>query len=911
MLISSRRQGLHIIDLDSPYSPPRHLPHRTPWEVADVQWSPFASRDYWVVSTSNQKALVWNLAMISSQASIEHVLHAHTRAITDINFSAHHPDVLATCAVDSFVHCWDLRHPARPAVTFCDWFAGATQVKWNRQESHILASSHNKFLRIWDDRKGAYPLKSIEAHATKIYGVDWNRTATNNLITCSLDRTIKFWDYTKHDDKPDRTIATPFPVWRARYTPFGSGLLAMPQRGDHDLHLYDYGLDEGVGTKSPMSPTSVYQFSGHNDQVKEFLWRFRGTIGDDIDNREFQLVSWGTDRNLRLHRVGDDVLDSVGYRQGMKVKTKLNFTRRNATYKSFRDRPESFDTKTRKISSVAGMFDLDEGVDPGYSGGLSFGMTQAAMPTRVGWGNEGFIRSVAGKKVKASGEMDAISWMRGVRIGKRDTTPSVMDQSLASILSPELKADKSWDTFESLGEEISHIGDKFGKVGFEKVLYSVRFGCSTQIPANVLKIDMQTRTVIVSFSGPWGSDSSNIHMKCRVEFPAKYPSAAAPKFEFEHTTLISDESLTHICAGVEMIAERYMIQQKSSLEASLRYLLGEQDLEESLGWLEQRRESNNMDLVQDPTLSSSDEDEELGGTTRLRIQALDMSDGTIAVSNAQYNVPLPKACGAMWADDGRLICFFPPKEDKTHSLLDSLSLRTSDRSSKSRKTIFEGFGRLHNGSIIPKRLTSPLKTLKDGDSDSSTSSSGSSSSSEGDGVLRHHFPPSMAWRGSLAETQDVLSVDDSHKSSGGAGFTTSAISTTNNYIAIHDCSNLLPSKRSLAHSYVVSGVGSDCCEVNARVAEESGDSDLAAIWLLLQLLLKNEVPLEMMQHPFLKDNAELIVVVAHRIVSPLKSRDSAVDLTFDLAEENMRRNIRGSIKWGNHPFGRRWLIDSL
>ena len=469
ILMSSRRQGLHIIDLDSPYSPPRNLPHRTPWEVADVQWSPFAARDYWVVSTSNQKALVWNLAMISSQASIEHVLHAHTRAITDINFSAHHPDILATCAVDSFVHCWDLRHPARPAVTFCDWFAGATQVKWNRQESHILASSHDKFLRIWDDRKGAYPLKSIEAHATKIYGVDWNRTVTNNLVTCSLDKTIKFWDYTSHADKPDRTVVTPFPVWRARHTPFGTGLLAMPQRGDHDLHLYDRRIDEGVEPGNSMA--SVHRFSGHSDQVKEFLWRSRGTVTDDIDNRQFQLVSWGTDRILRLHQVDGDVLDSVGYKQGMEVKRKLNFTRRNAKYKTFRDDPKGPDTKTRGSPSVAGTSGLEDGLNQKYSGGLSFGMTQANMRTRVGWGNEGFIGPHSGRRTKVSGEMDAISWMKGVRIGKREAIPSRMDQSFVSILSPDIKADNSWDAFESLGEEISHIGDKFGKVVFEKVLF--------------------------------------------------------------------------------------------------------------------------------------------------------------------------------------------------------------------------------------------------------------------------------------------------------------------------------------------------------------------------------------------------------------------------------------------------------
>ena len=148
-----RREGLHIIDLDSPYSAPRHLAHHSLWDVADVQWSPFAARDSWIVSTSNQKALVWNLDLYSPHAPIEHILHAHSRAITDINFSAHHPDLLATCAVDSFVHCWDLRHPAKPAMTFADWNAGATQVKWNRQDAHIIASSHDKFLKIWGRSK--------------------------------------------------------------------------------------------------------------------------------------------------------------------------------------------------------------------------------------------------------------------------------------------------------------------------------------------------------------------------------------------------------------------------------------------------------------------------------------------------------------------------------------------------------------------------------------------------------------------------------------------------------------------------------------------------------------------------------------------------------------------------------------
>lgn len=91
-IVLASRQGLYIIDLDDPFTPPRWLHHITPWQVADVQWSPHPAKPYWIVSTSNQKAIIWNLAKSSSNA-IEFVLHGHSRAITDINFNPQHPDV--------------------------------------------------------------------------------------------------------------------------------------------------------------------------------------------------------------------------------------------------------------------------------------------------------------------------------------------------------------------------------------------------------------------------------------------------------------------------------------------------------------------------------------------------------------------------------------------------------------------------------------------------------------------------------------------------------------------------------------------------------------------------------------------------------------------------------------------------
>lgn len=404
--------------------------------------------------------------MINPRASIEHVLHAHSRAITDINFSAHHPDIIATCAVDSYVHCWDLRHPARPIMTFCDWFAGATQVKWNRQDAHILASSHDRFLRIWDNRKGAYPLRSIGAHATKIYGVDWNRTDTKNVATCSLDKTIKFWDYTGNVDEPTWTIHTPFPVWRARHTPFGSGLLAMPQRRDFSLHLYDRRSGRKGQRGREIQPT--HRFDGHTDKVKEFLWRSRGNISDGFDHREFQLISWGTDGFLRLHHLDDSTLQTVGFEKGMKAIDNVSVTRKNATYQTFhggipRDGKYSFKNSLNDPAQIDQASRL-------YSS-TAFGMTisRAFISLDGTLGKATSTSPMGGRRGHPRQTADPILWMRGVKIGKQEVSPSALAKRSANMLPPTLKTYQVWDTFDSVAEEIIHVGDKFHNVKFDEV----------------------------------------------------------------------------------------------------------------------------------------------------------------------------------------------------------------------------------------------------------------------------------------------------------------------------------------------------------------------------------------------------------------------------------------------------------
>jgi len=100
--------------------------------------------------------------------------------------------------------------------------------------------------------------------------MDWSCDKMNEIVTCSLDKTIKTWDIHSLDAAPSpiQTILAKYPVWRARHIPFGRGLLTLPQRGSAELEMWK---NEAV----------VERFTGHSDVVKEFVWR-KGS-GEIID----------------------------------------------------------------------------------------------------------------------------------------------------------------------------------------------------------------------------------------------------------------------------------------------------------------------------------------------------------------------------------------------------------------------------------------------------------------------------------------------------------------------------------------------------------------------------------------------------------------------------------------------------
>ncbi|KAI5289284.1 hypothetical protein KEM54_004122 [Ascosphaera aggregata] len=817
------------------------LPHHTPWEVADVQWSPFASRDFWVVSTSNQKALVWNLAMKTTHNSIEHVLHAHSRAITDINFSALHPDVLATCAVDSFVHCWDLRTPSRPALSFSDWVAGATQVKWNKHDPHVIASSHDRKLHIWDDRKGAYPLRTINAHETKIYGVDWNRLRPEAIVTCSLDRTIKFWNYESEIDLPEKVIHTSYPVWRARNTPFGKGCLAMPQRGDSNLHLYSRSVKEDPF----QNEEPVHLFTGHKGQVKEFVWRARGGIEDTIDHREFQLVSWDTDKELRLHKIAPEVLAAIDYEKGKTYNPFNNYPRAGAKYRSFqdesklKDRPEMLHLEAAKGNQTRGS-------------GMNIGATSGFYTRSWNKPLGDSITSAPGMKGRRStlrADMNPISWMRGVKIS-------------------------GWEV-ETLGDEITHVGEKFTKVSFESV-------------------NVGQRKATVSMHGPWGPERCSIFLKVDIKFPTNYPRSAT------------------LCS-----TSRKQKKRGGCLEPALRYLLGEHSVEESVA-----QANENVDAIKSPDVSgdeSSDEDED----RKFRSHDLSVSsEELLRPINANVMVPVARASGALWTNDGRLICFFPPKKEKPSFFPEIMGLSEISRLGRTDKT-FEAFGRLQAGSPGPRRsknggtVTAGEASDDNGseymsDCSYTASSSGSSASTDALGSDPAQYHSTNTWRAGSFGFRKPMSADNSSRSLNGMTTAFSAIEPKYNTLYIYTFDDLVPSKRSLAERYEIFGNRPDVCAHNMSVAADLGFADLANVWGLIKLMIESQTPIETHMKNGMLEKPTLALIDLDALDNEVDTKSSEA-VNSASKKQKLFAKVSQSVKmrWGAHPFGAKFLVPAL
>lgn len=469
------RRGLFIIDLDDPFKAPRWLHHITSWEVADVQWSPHLAKPSWCISTSNQKALLWDLARPSNNA-IQNVLHRHTRAITDINFHPVDPEMLATCSIDTFVYSWDMRTPRRPVGKWAEWRAGATQVKWNTANSYQICSSHHHSFYLWDSRKGSNPVLKIEnAHSGKINGLSFSGF-NDKLITCANDNTVKFWEVSSASRdgelQPTVCIRTDYPVARARSLPFGEDNCCgiMPSRGGGDaVHIVNYEeayeRAQSLGETAVMDAIPDYSYKGHNGRLKDFLWRTQHEKYQGFESKhawkEYQLVTWSSqDFDLKLWPHDEKLYNIVNYNP---LHQKLLDSLVSSVERLEFESQSHVSTPDSEVNEEVAMNKSSSMNYTTYSAEPPLSVADLAKET-----NGDILSTWALFKIKQSQEsqggtsqLNHLNWISGVRMGRKAPRIGADTQTIEDDDGPS-----------NLGEEVSIVGHKFPKIRFEKISVS-------------------------------------------------------------------------------------------------------------------------------------------------------------------------------------------------------------------------------------------------------------------------------------------------------------------------------------------------------------------------------------------------------------------------------------------------------
>lgn len=613
-------EGLQIVDLDNPLLTPRSLPHDPAGNIADVQWSPHAVRESWVVVAAGNIAILLDVATSTPSKPVKRDLRGHNRAIADLNFAVFRPDVLATSSLDTFVHLWDLREACiRPAARLADWLAGGYQVKWNRQDENFLASSHDNRLHIWDIRKGALPIRTIDAHVSRIYGIDWNRDYRDNILTCSLDHTVKLWNWARDPDPKgdsigdpiDRIIRTSYPVWRARHTPFGYGIIAMAAGEDHHLNLYDRRTKRLSDRDAAIDP--VRTFGGHTGRVQEFLWRYRGAVEDGRDSREFQLLSWGRDKKLCLHKVPTKTLAMVGFEKGGPYEGSMVFTREGAEYKSFR-----FESQATVPNTAAAKL--------------------GNQPCR----SKRFPRDIFGSTIKGQSFSDhfhSTNFRSFVSPVGLDDIQKVRE-SHAGVTREDSATETVQIKSDAMNGELDHI---------------IR-----TLPVKVEKVNLHKGSVRICVDGPWGVHKTLVEVQITLKFPVDYPQSS-PSFRLNLNPLAYPGASSILEWSISSILKGHSKRQAPCLEPALEFLLGRRSFDEfipshpmsaDLGGAE-NAELKDLDqkeslesAVIDDVPSEEDEDFSLGNS---------MTD--IAPRRNPHTLS-PRMTGATFAANGQLVCFF-------------------------------------------------------------------------------------------------------------------------------------------------------------------------------------------------------------------------------------------------------------
>lgn len=121
---------------------------------------------------------------------------AHTGCVYRARFSPHDPNTIASTGADGRLHLFDIRTPTQPRLTIAAHATEALGLDWNKYASHEIAtSSVDRSARIHDLRQpNSNAGKVLLGHGYAVRDVAFSPHRADRLATASYDMTVRVWD---------------------------------------------------------------------------------------------------------------------------------------------------------------------------------------------------------------------------------------------------------------------------------------------------------------------------------------------------------------------------------------------------------------------------------------------------------------------------------------------------------------------------------------------------------------------------------------------------------------------------------------------------------------------------------------------------------------------------------------------
>lgn len=261
------------------HSQPRQ---RSGLAIQDVKWSHGQFNTHVATAASNGKVILYDLNRAGAELAR---LHEHTRQVHKLAFNPHQGHLLLSASQDGMVRLWDLRDTRKDIMT-CrsrDQYAGMNgpiyDIRWSPTDAVEFAlGTDNGTIMRWDYSNNRTAKQKITAHEKTCTSIDWHPDG-KHLLSASLDRTVKVWDFSVgvRRQKPVLALNTPYPVHNARWRPpnwseesaYQCTQLATAYDRDHStIHMWDF--------RRPHIP--LREINKFASAPSDMLWHSRDTL---------------------------------------------------------------------------------------------------------------------------------------------------------------------------------------------------------------------------------------------------------------------------------------------------------------------------------------------------------------------------------------------------------------------------------------------------------------------------------------------------------------------------------------------------------------------------------------------------------------------------------------------------------